>query len=183
MFKVRDSKVLGALRSIVYIQLKIQLYAEYFVQNCRSIQSLCFFSPEANFRNSSCGTPLKNLSMPINASTPFWRSKISLSGPRISSLIFSKLVWLRCVPNRSSTSANTFFKKPSESSFFPDGAVITLFTNPVFSSSSQVIRLPMISASFAFEMPNRSTNVRDAPPSATSPRDENGVRRKVCGAA
>jgi hypothetical protein len=41
----------------------------------------------------------------------------------------------------------------------------------------------MMSASFALAMPRRSTKARLAPPSATRPSEEKGVRMKACGAA
>jgi hypothetical protein len=39
----------------------------------------------------------------------------------------------------------------------------------------------MISASFALAGPRRRARAREEPPSATRPREEKGVRRKVCG--
>lgn len=61
----------------------------------KSTYNLCFFSPLASFRNSSCGIPAANLSSPPNTSSTFCLSKASLSGFRIRALIPSRLSWFK----------------------------------------------------------------------------------------
>ena len=142
--------------------------------------NLCFFSPLTIFRNSSCGMPSSNLFRPPNTSSTSCASCTARCGRRISALICSKLCPFRWSPNRSSTSASTKPRNRSLSSGFVSN---TRFTNPVRSSSAQVMRLLMISASLVLLMPSRCTKASDALPSATSPSELNGVSRKAWGAA
>lgn len=147
------------------------------------IYILCLFCPVANFANSSWGIPCQNLCNPVNTSLTFALSTRSLYGALIKSLIINILSWFNSLPSRSSISAKTFAKNPSLSSSLPLAASNTRFTNPVCTSSWQLIFLPIINASFAFDGPNLWASAILAPPSVTSPKDAKGVSKNAWGAA
>jgi hypothetical protein len=56
-------------------------------------------------------------------------------------------------------------------------------TRIVHTIASHVIFFDMMSASFAFAIPNLITNATLTPPSATRPRELNGVSKNEWGAA